>query len=25
VIDDNGKSSPVTKIIKIGGCNSCGS
>jgi len=24
VIDDNGKSSPVTKIIKIGGCNTCG-
>ena len=25
VIDDNGKSSPVTKIIRIGGCNDCNS
>ena len=24
VIDDNGKSGSVTKIIKIGGCNTCG-
>jgi len=25
VIDDNGKSGSVTRIIKIGGCNDCGS